>query len=99
MAFVSFVAVAVTFMIGAWAGGHEVDETCAARGQTYDSGYRSENWQEPSRIFPMHNKCNAAYDLVPSWINPALVIFAVLMVAFVIAVVVSVVNAVRTPPG
>ncbi|WP_326754579.1 hypothetical protein OIE73_25330 [Streptomyces hirsutus] len=25
------------------------------------------------RLFPLHNKCNAEYDLVPAWVNPAIV--------------------------
>lgn len=98
LAFGSFIAAACTFFIGAWAGGHEIDETCAARGQMYDEFYRSENWREPSQLFPMHNKCNADFDLVPFWVNPALAVFAVLAVAFVGAFISSIVKAARIPP-
>jgi hypothetical protein len=97
LAFGSVVAVAFTFFIGAWAGGHEIDETCAARGQLYDHVYRSEHWQEPSQVFPMHNRCNAGYDLVPFWVNPCLVIFAALTVAFVVTLVLSTVRHVKIP--
>lgn len=85
------------FFIGLWADEHEIYETCAARGQMCDRVYRSENWQEPSQIFPIHNKCNDDYDLVLLRVNPALLIFAVLTVAFVIALFVSIVNPVRIP--
>jgi hypothetical protein len=99
LAFGSIVAVALTFFIGAFAGGHEIDETCAAKHEIYDEVYRSEHWLEPSQVFPMHNKCNADFDLVPFWVNPALVIFAVLTVAFVVALIMSIVRAVKIPSG
>lgn len=99
LAFGSIVAAAFALFIGAFAGGNEIDETCAAKGQIYDGVYRSEHRLEPSQVFPMHNKCNADFDLVPFWVNPALVIFAVLTVAFVVALIMSVVRAVKIPSG
>jgi hypothetical protein len=68
----------VAWLFGALSGGLDVQETCALRGQTYDHAYRAEHWSEPSQFFPLHNKCNAAYDLVPFWVNPTLVCLAVL---------------------
>jgi hypothetical protein len=57
----------------------DVKETCELlKGQEYDDSYRSEHWQEPGRWFPLHNKCNASYDLVPSYVNPAVVVLAIL---------------------
>ncbi len=51
-------------------------------GQIFDREYRSKNWEEASRFFPLSNRCNADYDLVPPWINPALLIFAAMTLAF-----------------
>ncbi|MFG2756783.1 hypothetical protein [Streptomyces wuyuanensis] len=78
-----------TWFLGAFSGGLDVQETCELlEGQTYDSAYRDDNWQEPSRLFPLHNKCNASYDLVPSWINPTIVGLAVATAGCLITAVV-----------
>lgn len=72
---------AVTWLIGAFAGSSlDPEESCHAAGVTYDEAYRSAHWREPSRRFPLHNKCNAEYDLVPVWINPALVLLLLLAI-------------------
>jgi len=87
----SIFSLGVTYFIGIFAPGKDIDETCAKAGQILDDGYRSENWKEPGQFFPLHNKCNANYDMVPAWINPTLVFFAVLTVlllgAFITATV------------
>lgn len=83
LSFLSSVALGFTFIIGAFvAPGHQIDETCGKAGQLLDRNYRAQNWQEPSQFFPLHNKCNAGYDMVPAWINPALVFFAALAAVF-----------------
>ncbi|MFJ2234888.1 hypothetical protein [Streptomyces sp. NPDC087859] len=69
----------VTWFVGALSGGLDVGEACAARGVPYDKEYRAEHWREPSRWFPLHNKCNAQHDLVPTFVNPTLVAVAVLL--------------------
>jgi hypothetical protein len=72
-------ATAVTWVLGAFAGSSmDPEESCHAAGATYDHAYRSAHWQEPSRWFPLHNRCNAHYDLVPAWVNPALVLLPLL---------------------
>lgn len=68
------VAAAGTWFIGALSGGLDPEEACHAVGATYDRDYRSAHWREPSRWFPMHNRCNAEHDLVPVWVNPGVVI-------------------------
>lgn len=75
---ISIVALGIVFVRGAISGGWHIRKTCMAAGEIYDEDYRSQNWQEPTQIFPMSNKCNANFDLVPFWINPALVFFALL---------------------
>ncbi|MBG0569294.1 hypothetical protein [Actinoplanes aureus] len=74
-------AAAVTWFIGAFAGGLDPEESCHTSGTTYDPAYRAAHWREPSRWFPLHDRCNADYDLVPAWVNPALVLLAVLVAA------------------
>ncbi|MER5192973.1 hypothetical protein ACWD3J_04095 [Streptomyces sp. NPDC002755] len=82
----SCVGLFLTWFWGAWSGGLDVAETCALlKGQKYDDAYRTEHWREPSQVFPLHNKCNASYDLVPAWINPTLVVLALLAVGSLIA--------------
>ncbi|MFI7553830.1 hypothetical protein ACIBQ2_29310 [Micromonospora sediminimaris] len=76
------VAAGVTWFIGAFSGSSlDAEESCRAVGVTYDGAYRSTHWQEPSRWFPLHNKCNATYDLVPAWVNPTLVLLLLLATA------------------
>ncbi|MEU8792209.1 hypothetical protein [Streptomyces sp. NPDC048643] len=94
------VAMLVTWIVGALAGSSmDAEESCHAAGTTYDRAYRSVHWQEPSRWFPLHNKCNAGFDLVPVWVNPALVVLPLLAVTFLgLAVRLAVVNQ-RTEKG
>jgi hypothetical protein len=40
--------------------------------------YRVRYPHEPLQLFPLTNKCNALYDTVPGWTNPALAVLAVL---------------------
>ncbi|MDR6973565.1 hypothetical protein J2X68_000234 [Streptomyces sp. 3330] len=84
----SCVGLFLTWFWGAWSGGLDVAETCTLlKGQKFDDAYRTEHWREPSRLFPLHNKCNASYDLVPFWINPTLVLLALLAVGSLVAAV------------
>ncbi|MFG2571649.1 hypothetical protein [Streptomyces sp. NPDC048481] len=67
----SCAAAFLTWLRGALVGGLDVGETCALyKGQPFDSAYRAGHLTESTRWFPLHNKCNASYDLVPAWINP-----------------------------
>ncbi|CAL9573061.1 hypothetical protein SUDANB15_04842 [Streptomyces sp. enrichment culture] len=62
---------------GALSGGLDVGESCAyLHHQHYDQDYRSSHAEELDRLFPLSNKCNADYDLVPAWVNPAVVVCA-----------------------
>lgn len=73
----------VVFFQGVFAGGLDVAEACELRaGQPYDHEYRSQNAHEQLQLFPLTTKCNAEYDLVPPWTNPALAILAILTVSF-----------------
>ncbi|MGW0737773.1 hypothetical protein [Streptomyces sp. NPDC002851] len=77
----------VTWFVGAFSGGLDVGEACAERGVRYDEDYRAEHWREPSRWFPLHNKCHADYDLVPAFVNPTLVAVAVLLLGCAVGAV------------
>ncbi|GAB2443177.1 hypothetical protein [Streptomyces incanus] len=71
---VSLLVGCVAWVRGALSGGFDVGETCAyAHHQMYDSAYRAVHLAESQRLFPLHNKCNAEYDLVPAWVNPTVV--------------------------
>jgi hypothetical protein len=72
----------VSYVVGSLAGASlDPEESCHAAGQTYDRDYRRANFGEYTQWFPLHDKCHAGYDLVPSWVNPTLVILPVLAVA------------------
>ncbi|MCF4140131.1 hypothetical protein L1856_29840 [Streptomyces sp. Tue 6430] len=69
----------VTYLVGSLAGASlDPEEACHEAGQTYDRAYRRANFDEYTRWFPLHDKCHAGYDLVPAWVNPALVVLPVL---------------------
>ncbi|GII52489.1 hypothetical protein Pth03_08780 [Planotetraspora thailandica] len=68
---------------------YDIGETCTQlRGQTYDDAYRAAHWREPSQWFPLHNRCNADYDLVPAYVNPTLVVLAAVTLGCVIPAVI-----------
>jgi hypothetical protein len=73
----------VVFFQGVAAGGLDVAEECElGAGEPYDHEYRSQHAHEQLQLFPLTTKCNAEYDLVPAWTNPALAVLAVLTVSF-----------------
>lgn len=64
-----------SWLSGAFVGGLEVDETCQFQHrQHFDDAFWDAHHHEWSTWFPLHRMCNADYDLVPFWVNPALVI-------------------------
>jgi hypothetical protein len=70
------------YLVGALAGASlDPEEACHAEGQRYDAEYRRANLDDYGQWFPLHDKCHAGYDLVPIWVNPALVALPVLAVA------------------
>ncbi|WP_350003993.1 hypothetical protein [Pseudarthrobacter sp. WHRI 8279] len=79
--------VPILLFIGIFAGGLDDEESCEiSRHQAYDREYRMTHPEHAGRtIFPLSNKCNADYDMVPFWMNPAVVGFALLAVgAFIV---------------
>ncbi|MBP0461165.1 hypothetical protein [Streptomyces montanisoli] len=67
---------------GVLSEGLDTREECVLRHhQRYDDAYRAAHEQQARGLFPLHDKCNAQYDLVPAWVNPAMVSCAVVAVA------------------
>ncbi len=64
-------------------GSLDLRDACAAEGQSVDNSFLMT--QRPGGPFPLSQPCNAAYDLVPSFVNPAIVVL--LVTAVVTAVV------------
>ncbi|MER7777068.1 hypothetical protein ABTZ21_19070 [Streptomyces sp. NPDC096191] len=90
---------AVAYLTGILSGGLDVGEACVhGHGVRYDEAYRAAHAREFSRWFPLHSKCNANFDLVPSWVNPAIVFFVLLAAAGVLCLVSAVVTAVGRRP-
>ncbi|MGW2423655.1 hypothetical protein ACWC0C_31135 [Streptomyces sp. NPDC001709] len=72
-----FVGVA-TWIRGVFATGLDTRKTCLfVHHERYDEAYQRSHAAEFSKIFPLHNKCNPHADLVPAWVNPTIVICAV----------------------
>src|SRR5690349_853162 len=55
-------AAAVTWLVGVFSSGLDPEEACHAAGTSYDRAYRAAHWREPSRWFPLHDRCNADHD-------------------------------------
>lgn len=88
----------IVFFHGLSAGGLDVGEACELSGHVYDHEYRSQNAHEQLQLFPLTIKCNAEYDLVPAWTNPALVNLAILTVAFFGAMLATLFSRLRNRP-
>ncbi|WP_274917832.1 hypothetical protein [Streptomyces sp. WZ-12] len=97
---VSLLALPVSYFVGLFSGGLDVAESCRLiHHEDYDAAYRSEHAAEMDRWFPLHNKCNSDFDLVPTWVNPALVFFAALLAASIITPIVAAVSHLRATRG
>ncbi|QWB24433.1 MULTISPECIES: hypothetical protein [Streptomyces] len=87
---------AVAYLTGILSGGLDVEEACVhGHGVSYDDAYREAHAQEFNRWFPLSSKCNENFDLVPAWVNPALVFFALLAAIGVLCLAAAVVTALR----
>lgn len=92
----SLLGLLVSYCVGAFSGALSVRKSCRVHQEYYDDAYRAQHAGEMDRWFPLHNKCNADFDLVPAWVNPALVIFAGLLAAGLVAAVTVAVTHIRT---
>ncbi|MFJ4922344.1 hypothetical protein [Streptomyces sp. NPDC088725] len=71
---VSLFAALIAWIRGLFSQGLDAAETCRfVHHVPYDDGYRGAHAEEFGQIFPLHSNCNAQYDMVPAWVNPAIV--------------------------
>ena len=74
-------------LLYAWGAAHmftmDIGETCKLTyGQRWDPDYTG------ASLFPLSSKCNASFDLVPTYVNPGVVGLLVLIPAFLAVAVV-----------
>lgn len=81
-------------------GGLDAEETCLhGHGARYDAAYVDAHAAEFRQWFPLHFRCNPEVDLVPSWVNPAIVVFALLTAIGVLCVARATMLSLRTRSG
>ena len=87
VAWLSLLGTAVAWLCGVlFAGSLDIAESCTYQHhQQYDAAYREAH--PDGYGFPVTAKCNAGYDLVPSWVNPTMAAFFLVFVAGVAGVV------------
>ncbi|MFJ8884542.1 hypothetical protein ACIRJR_14205 [Streptomyces sp. NPDC102402] len=72
----------VVWGVGAFAGGLDNRETCELNSHTsYDQAWRVRTGADGTSLFPLANACNEHVSLVPAWVNPTIVVLAVLAVS------------------
>lgn len=80
LAWASFLLMVLAWFTGLFAGGLQWQKTCSyVLHQPYDDAYYSAHRADYLRLFPLSRHCNADYDLVPAWVNPAVVGFLLLL--------------------
>lgn len=76
---------ALAWLRGLLSGGLDSERACTDwHHQPFDAAYREAHREEWFRLYPLTNKCNAHYDLVPAWVNPAVAVFFLLFVVSVV---------------
>jgi len=78
---------ALVWVGGIEAGGLDPENACRLCQQPYDEAFLEAHRAEAFRLFPLSTHCNDTYDLVPVWVNPALVVISLLVVASVVGAV------------
>lgn len=82
LAWASFFLMGMAWLWGALAGGLDLEETCRfEHHQPFDEANHDAHRDEYRRFFPLSMKCNADYDLVSAWVNPAVAVLFLLLVA------------------
>lgn len=80
-AWASFYLTVAVWLRGLLSTGLNSGDVCTySRHQPVDDAYREAHRDDWFRLFPLSNKCNADYDLVPAWVNPAVAVFVLLCV-------------------
>lgn len=92
-AWASFFLLVLVWLRGAMSGGLDMEETCRiTHHQPYDDAYYDAHRRDYFRLFPLSNHCNADYDMVPSWVNPAVAVLSLLVLASLTGLVVVLVR-------
>lgn len=97
LAVISFLAAGYAFLAGASAAGLDITEKCELAGVPFTVRPGSIQFRELQQVYPMHAWCNASYDLVPGWVNPALAFLTILtLTAVICSVVLSIKKSLKT---
>ncbi|MEU2771239.1 hypothetical protein ACIPPN_30830 [Streptomyces diastaticus] len=95
---VTLVSGSLTVMVwgfGIFSGGLDVRETCElTRHTTYDQEWRNRTGADGTSYFPLVNACNEHVNLVPAWVNPVIIVLAVLAVSALILALLRVASAI-----
>jgi hypothetical protein len=63
-------------------GIRDYEDACRSGGQPFDAAYTSDAHKAArEQLFPLSDPCNVSYDLVPAWVNPTCVVFALAFAA------------------
>jgi len=95
-------AVSAYVMVLAWlrglsSNGPPMNKTCRIfHQQPFDQDYYEAHLDEWRRLFPLSNKCNPHYDLVPAWVNPTVAVSFVLLLVSIAGVLLTTYSARRT---
>ena len=78
---VALLNAATVWLVGFSRAGLDLRESCESRsGVRFDDAWNDVHYAESQRFFPLHAKCSASVDLVPAWINPAVIALVLLFV-------------------
>ncbi|GAA4770233.1 hypothetical protein [Citricoccus nitrophenolicus] len=87
LAVCSFLAGGYLALVGHFAPGLHIDETCRSAGQSLDDEYRQHVVH--SQVFPISYPCNEQFNLVPWWINPLIALLATVCAVVTVMFVVT----------
>ena len=75
----SLVSSFIVWLMGVGLAGFDLADQCLERGYPFDREYLSElhSANKYSKVFPLSSPCNAQDNLIPIWVNPAIIILAV----------------------
>ncbi|EFE75095.1 hypothetical protein K7395_22170 [Streptomyces filamentosus] len=80
---IAFLNAATAWILGFSRAGLDLRESCERRsGVPFDQKWHDTHYMESQGLFPLHAKCSASVDLVPSWVNPTVIALSILSAAF-----------------
>ncbi|MFD6425955.1 hypothetical protein [Streptomyces sp. NPDC060198] len=70
---------ATVWFLGVSRSGLDIRQSCEqGNGLRFDEAWNEAHYSESQSFFPLHAKCSATVDLVPAWVNPAVVTLVLL---------------------